>query len=104
MTHQRIVRGIAQAQTEELDFDGMGVLKDDDDESKSKPGEIAQVEPINLDFNLLSRVLADIRPKETFGYPQIGLALSGMLVLIGLICFAFSYRSSLRRVAGIARD
>ena len=92
MTHQPILRGTRQtSKASELDFDGMGALKDDDDEGKSKLGAI-EAEPISVDFNLLSRVLADLRPKDAFWSWQTGIDfLSGFLVFSGLICFVIFY-------------
>lgn len=94
MTHQPIVRGTAERQTAEVDFDGMGALKDDDDdEGKSKPGEPG-VEPISVDFNLLSRVMAGLRPADAFVSWRIGIALlSGSLILSGLTSFVLPFRS-----------
>jgi hypothetical protein len=92
MTRQPIVSGSTVQQTPDLDFDGMGALKDDDDdEGKAKPGETDPASPIHLDFNLLSRVLADIRPKDAFWSWPLGIdPLSGVLVLIGLTALVFS--------------
>ena len=86
MTRQPIVSGTAQRASSELDFDGMGALKDDDDdEGKSKPGE-AEAQPIRVDFNLLSHVLDGIRPKDTALFWQSAMKpLSVFLLLIGLV-------------------
>jgi hypothetical protein len=100
MTRQPIVRGTAQRERAELDFDGMGALKDDDDdEGKSKPGEPTEVEPISVDFNLLSRVLAGFRPKDPLlSWRIIVPSLSCLLVFSSLICFVLSYRRDRRQV------
>ncbi|MGA3190324.1 MAG: hypothetical protein ABSF22_24730 [Bryobacteraceae bacterium] len=101
MTGQPIVRGTLQRETPELDFDGMGALKDDDDdEGKSKPGEAA-AEPISVDFNLLSRVLDGIRPKDAFWSWQIGIdLLSAFLICIGLIVLVLPDWIDRRRAQG----
>jgi hypothetical protein len=93
MTRQPIVRGKRAPQTADLVFDGMGALKDnDDDEGTVKPGEAEPLEPIHVDFNLLSRVLADIRPKDAFWSWQTGVnLLSGSLVFVGLIGIVLSF-------------
>jgi hypothetical protein len=98
ITRQPIVRGNRAQPTPDLDFDGMGALKDDDDEGTAKPGETDAVERISVDFNLLSRVLAGIRPKDAFWSWQIGIdLLSGFLVFLGLICLVLSCWPNLRR-------
>jgi hypothetical protein len=69
----------------DLDFDGMGALKDDDDdEGKSKPVE---AEPLRVNFNALSQALADVRPKDAFGSWEIA---AGLLLFSGLLCLAIS--------------
>jgi hypothetical protein len=99
MIHQPIVHGKRAQQPPDLDFDGMGALQDD--EGTTKPGEIDTPERISVDFNLLSRVLAGIRPKDAFWSWQIGIdLLSGFLVFLGLICLAISYWPELRRGQG----
>jgi hypothetical protein len=94
MTHQPIVRGTKPAEASEPDFDGMGLLKDDDDDAKTKPGEIEDVEPVSLDFNLLSRVLDGIRPKAASWSWSVGVELmSGILFFIGLTSLILTFRS-----------
>jgi len=93
MTAQPIVRGSAKREASELDFDGMGALKDDDDdEGKSKPGEIDEQEGVSLDFGLLSRVLDGMRPgTASWLWPAAVERLSALFLLIGLTCFFLSY-------------
>jgi len=93
ITHQPIVRGTKTVEASEPDFDGMGLLKDDDDEGNSKPGEIEDVEPVSLDFNLLSRVLDGFRPKAAWSWAEGGELLSALLFFVGLMSFILSYRS-----------
>jgi hypothetical protein len=94
MTDQPIVRGTAQRESSEPDFDGMGALKDDDDdEGKSKPGEI-EVEPLSVDFDLLSRVLDGTRPRAAMLWWSSGIkVLSALLVFFGLASIIVTYRS-----------
>jgi hypothetical protein len=69
------------------------VAKRDDDEGKSKPREIEEVEPVSLDFNLLSRVLDGIRPKAaSWSWPTGAELLSALLFFIGLTCLVLAYR------------
>lgn len=87
MTHQPIVRGTAKRDALDLDFDGMGLLKDDDDdEGKSKPGEIAEFEPLRVNFDLLSKVLDDIRPRDPLVSRRTWMELSSaFLLILGLL-------------------
>jgi hypothetical protein len=104
MTRQPIVRGTKTLEASEPDFDGMGVLKDDDDDGKSKPGEIEEVGPVSLDFNLLSRVLDGIRPQAAPWFSPMSVELlSALLFFIGFTSLVLSYWSGRKAHRSSAR-
>jgi hypothetical protein len=76
------VRGSAPKQSAEIDFDGMGALKDDDDDQgTAKPGP---ADPLRVDFNGLSRELDQYRSSETSWLWQV-------LVLMGLSAIVYGW-------------
>ncbi len=102
MTHQPIVRGTAKREALDLDFDGMGMLKDDDDdEGKSKPGETAEFEPLRVNFDLLSKVLDNIRLRDPLLSRQTWMELSSALLLIlGLLSAGYGrFRDPARSIS-----
>lgn len=109
MTNEPIVRRTKAPEASELDFDGMGALKDDDDEGKSKSAE-TEAEPIRVDSTPLSRVLDGLRPKGCVLVPADGYRflerLPGFQWRDGLGCFllAGSSRSNKGRPLGFGSD
>ena len=78
---------------EELDFDGLGFLQDDDGEEESK-GSVIESSGIDVDFNGLSRVLDGHRPHETA--PVSGLwpeSAAAALFLTGLVTIILASRN-----------
>jgi hypothetical protein len=77
------------------DFNGLSVLHDDDGQPDSPEGYAVKSDEIRVDFNRLSQALDSFRhPDAMGGVARSGKILSGVLLLVGLLCFA---KGKLRR-------